>query len=93
MHRPWPGLKPRTSDPVASTITTGPLGSTRVLENKVLRYLGLRETKLQDETVTLGKRFFGVLFVDIGMTERSRFRRHSDRLDRPLMDSKAGFGM
>ena len=28
IHRPWPGLNPQTSDPVASMITMGPPGST-----------------------------------------------------------------
>ena len=31
IHRPRPGLNPRTSDPVASMITTGPLGWTLIL--------------------------------------------------------------
>ena len=33
IHRPRPGLNPRTSDPVASVRTTGPPGSTRCRDN------------------------------------------------------------
>ena len=33
IHRPRPGLNPRTSDPVASLITTGPPESTLILLN------------------------------------------------------------
>ena len=30
INQSWPGLNPRTSDPVASMISTGPSGSTRI---------------------------------------------------------------
>ena len=36
IHRPQPSLNPRTSDPVASMITSGPPGSTDVLDMLLL---------------------------------------------------------
>ena len=38
IHRTWPGLKPRTSDPVASMITTGPPGRSSALRQRVFPY-------------------------------------------------------